>query len=129
MEAHAPPESTSETTPSPRRFHILVCDGPSCGVTHESDVLVECIGKRLSAGGLTDRVTVGRYTCYGRCEDGPNMFVWELQAGEEPSEDPDDDVLCERRGFYPGMDPDKIARVVDGHCAGGEVVEDLVDDY
>lgn len=115
---------------SARRFHLLVCDGPSCGVTHESDTLVECIHKTLAESpDAAARTTVGRYTCYGRCDDGPNMFVWELADGEEASDDPDDDVLCERRGFYPEMDPEKIARVVKSHVGDGKVVDDLVDDY
>ena len=47
----------------------------------------------------------------------------------EADSDPDLDVLETQRGFYHGMDEGKVARVLEGHCANGTVVEDLVDRY
>jgi (2Fe-2S) ferredoxin len=107
-----------------------VCDGPSCGVTHESEHLVDAIAKAIAADpNLAGRVGVCTYTCYGRCDDGPNMFVHELGEGDEPEDEPEDEVLETQRGFYPGMDEAKVLRVLAEHCGGGVVVEDLVDDY
>lgn len=113
-----------------RRYVLRVCDGPSCGVTHESERLVERLEAAIADDpDLSRRVSVCNYTCYGRCDDGPNLFVHELRPGEDPDEDPDDDVLETQRGFYPGMDEQKIIRVLHEHCGQGKVVDDLIDDY
>ena len=32
-----------------RRFQILVCDGPSCGITHESERFVALLRARIAA--------------------------------------------------------------------------------
>ncbi|MEX1366701.1 MAG: (2Fe-2S) ferredoxin domain-containing protein [Nannocystaceae bacterium] len=112
------------------RFQIHVCDGPSCGLTHDSDELIDKLEAAIEADpDLEARVGVGRYTCYGRCEDGPNLFVQALADGEDGSEEPELEVLESQRGFYPGMDEAKVLRVLREHCGKGQVVEDLVDEY
>ena len=116
--------------PKLRLFQLRVCDGPSCGVTHESEVLVELAQQLIDADPeLKGRVGVCNYTCYGRCEDGPNLFVHELDEDEERYDDPDDDVLEQQRGFYPGLDAEKIRRILNEHCKSGEAIAELVDDY
>jgi (2Fe-2S) ferredoxin len=115
---------------APRRYCLLVCDGPSCGVTHDSDRLFELARRTAEAEpGLRAKVTVRNYTCFGRCDDGPNTFVVQLEPGDDPQRDPDFAVLESQRGFYPGMDEAKIVRVLEQHCGKDEVVEDLVDRY
>lgn len=112
------------------RFQLRVCDGPSCGVTHESERLVACAQALIDAdASLRARVGVSNYTCFGRCDEGPNVFVEALAPGEEPEEEPEPEVLESQRGFYPGVDEDKLRRVLLEHCGRGEPVEDLVDDY
>lgn len=112
------------------RYQIHVCDGPSCGVTHGSEELVERLQAAIAdAPDLRGRVGVGCYTCYGRCEDGPNMFVETLAEGQDGDEEPEQEVLETQRGFYPGMDEAKVLRVLQEHCGQGQVVADLVDDY
>lgn len=112
------------------RFQIHVCDGPSCGVTLGSEELVEALQKAIDADpSLAGRVGVGCYTCYGRCDDGPNLFVEELAEGQDGDEEVADEVLESQRGFYPGMDETKVLRVLREHCGEGTVVEDLVDEY
>lgn len=113
-----------------RRYRLRVCDGPSCGVTHESERLVARLEAAIAGDpDLAARVGVCNYTCYGRCDDGPNMFVHELQPGDDPDDEPDSDVLETQRGFYPGMNDETILRILHEHCGKGRVVEDLVDDY
>ena len=112
------------------RFQILVCDGPSCGVCHDSEALRDHIARRLDAEPqLQGRVFVTNLTCFGRCDDGPNTFVLQLDPGEDPHRDPDFGALETQRGFYPGMDETKIVRVLDKHCGADQVVEDLVEPY
>ncbi|MCR9161136.1 MAG: hypothetical protein ACE37F_13275 [Nannocystaceae bacterium] len=121
---------SQSTPPKSRLYQLRVCDGPSCGVTHESEALVEIAQARIDADpALQGRVGVCSYTCFGRCEDGPNLFVHELSTDDERYEDPDDDVLEEQRGFYPSLDAQKIGRILDEHCKTGEPITDLVDDY
>jgi NADH:ubiquinone oxidoreductase subunit E len=120
----------STSPPSFRKFSIWVCDGPSCGITHESERLVELLERRIgSDADLSSRVSVHNYTCYGRCDDGPNMFVHAVADGEDEDEEPDPDVLDTERGFYPGMNEEKIIRVLEQHCGKGVVLDELVDDY
>lgn len=112
------------------RYQIHVCDGPSCGMTHGSEVLVERLEAAIAEDPtLRERVGVGCYTCYGRCEDGPNLFVQTLADGEDGSEEPETEVLETQRGFYPGMDEAKVLRVLREHCGQHRVVEELVDEY
>ena len=123
-------EPKPKTQASPRRFQILVCDGPSCGVTHESEFLVERLQADLQANpALAERVTVTSYCCFGRCEEGPNMFVRTLDPDDDPHDEPDVDVFDTQRGFYPGMDEDKVLRVLRTHCGEEREVDDLIDDY
>jgi len=122
---------TASETSSPRsRLQILVCDGPSCGVTHESEVLKELLVSRVNADPeLQGRVHVVDYMCFGRCSEGPNMFVRKLGPQERAEAEPDATVFGAERGFYPGMDAAKCDRVLAQHCKGGVAVADLVDDY
>ncbi len=124
---------TAPIPPAPRtsqRFQILVCDGPSCGVTHESECLKQLLVGRVAADpDLKSRVHVVDYMCFGRCSEGPNMFVRKLRPGERGEAEPDSTAFNEERGFYPGMDAAKCERVLDEHCGAGVVVADLVDDY
>lgn len=109
------------------RFHIYVCDGPSCGVTHDSDRLVECARAELVASGA-DNVEVISFTCFDHCDDGPNLFVRRLNPGE-PVTEPEGSVFASQRGFYQHMDEEKLLRVLRQHCTTGEPVQDLVSDY
>ena len=122
--------SDTNRSPDGPTYQVLVCDGPSCGVMHESERLEEHLQRVLDeSDDLAGRVVICRYTCFGRCDDGPNVFVHRLAPGEDPHGEPDPDVFDVERGFYPGMDEDKIVRAVCTHVRTGEPVEDLVDDY
>ncbi|MCA9694928.1 MAG: (2Fe-2S) ferredoxin domain-containing protein [Myxococcales bacterium] len=112
------------------RLQLLVCDGPSCGLTYESDRLKARMLEQIAAHPeLAGRVTVVDFNCFGRCGEGPNMFVRVLTATDDPTGEPDFDVLEQQRGFYPGMDEARCDRVLEEHCLKGHVVEDMVDDY
>jgi (2Fe-2S) ferredoxin len=97
---------------------------------HGSERLVALAARTIDADPrLRAEVAIRSYTCFGRCDDGPNMFVQRLAADDDPDLDPDLDVLEQQRGFYPGLDEAKIVRIVELHCGRDEVVADLVDDY
>ena len=121
------------SAPEPRtrkRFQILVCDGPSCGVTCESDLLKALLVREVAADAdLKSRVHVVDYNCFGRCSEGPNLFVRELGPADDPRGEPDPGDLMRQRGFYPGMDEVKCKRVLVEHCGADAPVADWVDDY
>ena len=121
----------SETTPPKSRLYQLrVCDGPSCGVTHESEVLVDLAEQVIEGDpALKERVGVCSYTCFGRCEDGPNLFVHQLEGEDDRYEDPDDDDLEQQRGFYTEVDAEKMKRILNEPCKSGEPIAELVGDY
>jgi len=97
---------------------------------HESEQLVELARRTIDANPtLRGRVTVRNYTCFGRCDDGPNLFVEAIPPGEDPDRDPDDATLERERGFYPGNTEATIVRILESHCGRSVVVDDLVDDY
>ena len=110
------------------KFQILICDGPSCGVTHDSDRLVDCANAEIERSGLGTKVEVARFTCFDHCDDGPNLFVRTIREGEKV-EEPDGALFASQRGFYEGMSEEKVSRVVREHCGTGEPVGDLVSDY
>lgn len=114
----------------PKRFQLLICDGPSCGITHDSACLKEHIEKKLAEKeGVEGRVTLLDFTCFGRCDEGPNMLVHELKDGDDEYDEPDLDDLDGERGFYTGMNEEKIDRMVDSHLTNGQPVDDLVEEY
>ncbi len=120
----------SKGKPGAARFQILVCDGPSCGLTFESDVLREKMEAALAADSeIARRVTMVSYTCFGRCGEGPNMYVRSLAATDDPTQEPDLDSMAAQRGFYPGMTEETCVRLIQEHCKHGRPLEDLVDDY
>ena len=58
------------------RVHLLLCDGPSCGVVHESERLVAHVAAMRTADpAIASAVRVWSFTCFGLCDDGPNGFV------------------------------------------------------
>ncbi|MGB1275492.1 MAG: hypothetical protein ACPG77_07065 [Nannocystaceae bacterium] len=120
----------SDAKPGAQRFQILVCDGPSCGLTFESDVLREQLEGALAKDSeVAARVTLVSYTCFGRCGEGPNMYVRELAPGDDPQAEPGIDTLAAQRGFYPGVSEETCRRLVNEHCKHGKPIEKLVDDY
>jgi len=113
-----------------KRFQILVCDGPSCGVCHGSEALVEHIQGRVAIHErLHGRVDVCNLTCFGRCDEGPNLLVRELAEGEDGTIEPDFERLLGVRGLYLGVDVEKLDRVIDEHCDGGAPIAGLVQTY
>jgi len=115
---------------SSHRFQILLCEGPSCGITHESECLKHHLeGKIATDPDLKSRVHVFDYMCFGRCSEGPNLFVRRLAPGERADVEPPATTFSAELGFYPEMNEEKCDRVLVGHCALGEPVAGLVEDY
>lgn len=113
-----------------KRFQILICDGPSCGVCLDSEALREHAEARVSSDErLRGRVFVLNLTCFGRCDDGPNLLVRELGDGDDGELEPDIDDIAGVRGLYLGNDRARIDRILDEHCTTGQPLEDFVETY
>ena len=81
--------TATERPRSSHRFQILLCEGPSCGITHESECLKHHLAGKIAADAdLHGRVTVIDYMCFGRCSEGPNLFVRRLAPGERADLEP-----------------------------------------
>jgi (2Fe-2S) ferredoxin len=115
---------------SKTRFQILVCDGPSCGLCLDSEALLDHIHTRIAATpSLEGRVFAINLTCFGRCDDGPNMLVRPLAEGEDPEQEPEIEAIEQVRGLYLGMDQARVDRVLDEHCEGGQPIAEWAEAY
>jgi len=113
-----------------KRLQVLVCDGPSCGLCHGSEALVARIEARVESNpALAGRVFVANLTCFGRCDEGPNMLVRELDEGEDGELEPDFEKLEGVRGLYLGMDEARVDRMLDEHCTRGQPIAEWVESY
>lgn len=116
--------------PTATRFQILVCDGPSCGLCLDSEVLLDHMQARIAASpSLAGRVHAINLTCFGRCDEGPNMLVRPLAEGEDAEREPEIEAIEQVRGLYLGMDQARVDRVLDEHCETGEPINEWVETY
>lgn len=113
-----------------KRFQILFCDGPSCGVCHGSEELIEFTEARVEGSeALRERVDVAIMTCFGRCDDGPNLLIRPLEEGEDGSLEPDFEKLAGVRGLYLGMTEERVTRVLDEHVGEDRPIDGWVEEY
>ena len=113
-----------------KRFQILVCDGPSCGLCLGSEELLDYIHERVARSeSLRGRVHAINLTCFGRCDEGPNLLVRELREGEDGELEPEIEDIEGVLGLYLGNDTKKINRILDEHCTTGQPVDDYVETY
>lgn len=101
------------------KFQILVCDGPDCGISLGSESVKAHINRRCAADpGLAAKAV--DFTCFGRCGEGPNVFVRALAPGDDPDEEPDFDALDGVRGFYPEVDEARADEILERHVRQNE---------
>lgn len=93
------------------RRHLLVCTGPRCTTSGESQALFDSLGAIFKAAGLDQgelRVKRSRVSCFAACRGGP--------------------ILCVQPDgiWYYNITPENLQRVVREHLVGGRPVEDLI---
>ena len=104
------------------KFQILVCDGPDCGISLGSEGVKAHFNKRCAADPELAAKAVD-FTCFGRCGEGPNVFVRTLEAGEDPDDEPDFGELDGVRGFYTEVDEAKADEILEAHVRRNEPPE------
>ena len=112
------------------RLQILICDGPSCGLCFGSEALLDHAQARIAASeSMRGRVHAIPFTCFGRCDEGPNMMVRTLADGEDPEDEPDIDAMDGVLGLYLGNDQARLDRILDEHCETGEAIAEWAETY
>lgn len=104
-----------------------MCRGPECGDRRDSRRVYEAFRVAIDARGLGETTELGWQSCFGRCTQGPNCLVREIQPGEPTLAFA---VLPGPRGvtaLYNRLDPIKVQRVVAEHLESGVIVRDLIE--
>jgi (2Fe-2S) ferredoxin len=74
-------------------------------------------------------VFVVDFTCFGYCDDGPNLLVRSLEDGENGEDEPAAGAIGDTLGLYSGVDAERLDQVIDEHCRTGEPIKTLVRMY
>jgi (2Fe-2S) ferredoxin len=111
----------------PRRYQILVCKGPECGDKRHSIDIFHAFERELKSCPLDgSEVTVAQYSCFGRCQKGPNVLVRE----QRPNENQRLLLLMPTAGagacLYNGVKPDDARRILDEHVGRGHPIKELM---
>jgi (2Fe-2S) ferredoxin len=67
----------------PKKYQILICRGPECGDKRHSSEVMAALQLELRSNPLDgNEATLDLYSCFGRCQRGPNVLVREVKANE-----------------------------------------------
>lgn len=102
----------------PRKYHILVCKGPECGERRRSiDVLLAFEQALKTCPIAPNEAVLEQYSCFGRCQKGPNVLVREMRPNENlrmillmPTAQPG-------AHLYHAVKPEEAPRIVKEHVA------------
>jgi (2Fe-2S) ferredoxin len=111
-----------------RRFRIVICRGPECGDRRGSAMLHDVFRNALTAQNVRDRCELSWQSCFGRCTQGPNVLVREVD--ERTRLGTGFAAVPTSRGtavLYNRIDPARVDRVVVEHVVGGQIVRDFIE--
>jgi (2Fe-2S) ferredoxin len=111
-----------------RRYRIVICRGPECGDRRNSAALHDVFRNALAAQAARDRVELTWQSCFGRCTQGPNVLVRELDEraslGTGFAAVP---TIGGAAVLYNRVDAARVERIVAEHVVGGKVVREFVE--
>ncbi len=95
----------------PYKWHMLVCTGPRCTQSGESEALFSSLGEKLKANGLdADEMRVKRTkcSCFAICQGGPIVVI-----------QPDGT-------WYQNVTPEVLDRILVEHLKEGKPVQEHI---
>ncbi len=107
----------------PTRFHVLVCKGPECGDKRDADSVYAAFVTALASCPLgANSAQIERYSCFGRCQKGPNVLIREVRPGEVTRMLMLMPTAAPAAFLYHGVRPADAARIVAEHIAAGRPI-------
>ncbi len=110
----------------PKKYQILVCKGPECGDKRHAGDVHAAIAVELKSCPLNgNEVVLERYSCFGKCQKGPNVLVREMK----PNENLRMILLMPTAGagayLYHLVKPEEARQIVLEHIANGRPLLEL----
>jgi (2Fe-2S) ferredoxin len=110
-----------------KRYTILVCRGPECSEKrHSADLRTE-LNAELERCQLTSGNTLDTFSCFGKCQKGPNVLVREMTATDNPLMVRLMPTAGRLAVLYHGVRPADARRIVEEHIGRGERVAELLE--
>jgi (2Fe-2S) ferredoxin len=111
----------------PRKWRIIVCRGPECGVKRGSAALATAFAAAARELGLENRIELTWQSCFGRCRQGPNVLV--RLAPTAPARS----LLAtlpagpgQGAALYNDVHVDDVRRILESHVGRGIMVRELI---
>jgi (2Fe-2S) ferredoxin len=112
--------------PVSKKYQILVCKGPECGdKRHSIDIFQEFKTELPRCPLDGNEVVVDQYSCFGRCQRGPNVLVREVKPGENARMILLMPTAAAGAYLYHAVKPSEVRLILDEHCRSGRPLLDF----
>jgi len=109
-----------------KKYQILVCKGPECGDKRRSIDLYDSFKAELPRCSLDgNEAVVEQYSCFGRCQRGPNVLVREVKPGENARMLLMMPTAAAGSTLYYGVRLDETRKILEEHCRKGQPIVEL----
>jgi (2Fe-2S) ferredoxin len=110
----------------PKKYQILVCKGPECGDKRRSIDVLHSLQTELRSCPLEgNEVVLEQYSCFGRCQRGPNVLVREVRPQENLRLILLMPTASAGAYLYHGVRPGEARRILEEHVRAGRPLLDL----
>src|SRR5439155_1243371 len=110
----------------PKKYTILVCRGPECGdKRHSADVHAAFQRELRSCPLGGNEAVLDQYSCFGKCQRGPNVLVRESVPGENAMMVKLMPTAGGRSHVYHMVQPSDVRRILEDHVAQGRVITEF----
>jgi (2Fe-2S) ferredoxin len=109
-----------------KKYQILVCKGPECGDKRHSIDIYDSFKAEVPRCPLDgNEAVVEQYSCFGRCQRGPNVLVREVRPGENSRMLMLMPTASAGATLYFGVRPDEARKILEEHCRRGQPLVEL----
>lgn len=112
-----------------RCYQVVVCEGPTCGGCHDSPALTDELTGLVQVRGLRSRARVFSSLCLGRCGQGPNLVVRQLDGDERLAIEPTMYELEEGVTLYSDVQQPRLDELVTKHLQQDQPVPGWAEPY